>query len=244
MNAAKKRLLAHARRTWRGLTGAAVVVALICALIIIAQHTTPPLFQATAAGLSAAFVCSALVVAVLTLLSNRRDRQTDRVHSLHQELTAGDIGEVRVRLGNFLRRASGPTGHARDVPWRNGGDPVRVVAPDDLLDGPLSHYSPESENSLATPRRDLTLLLRFFERARIAQTAGAVDDAAFCVLIGRHATWWDLAIVDDGGTSRVPLAELARWANDYAEAHPQKDGMSNWSSSRQRDFPSKFGNQT
>jgi hypothetical protein len=211
--------------------GMAIVVATVLSLTLPAKGLLPDQYTALATGIQALVVVVALFVAVLTLRSESRNRRVDRVHELHRELTTGEVGEARARLGAFLRS--------------NGtqSDPVRITTLDELRKGPLNSYPSNQEEQFAKPRRDATLILRFFERARIAQTGQTVDDTMFAALIGHYAGWWALAIPDSGTTSRRPLTALADWANEYAAKHPKADGLTQWATSRKRDFPSKFALQ-
>jgi hypothetical protein len=135
-------------------------------------------YTAWAAGVQAVVVLFALGVALVTYLGDSRDRRVDRVFALHQELTTGEVGESRRRLGAFLRERGTPT------------NPVYSVSIQELrLDKASFQYANPNGR---TPGADASVLLRFFERSRTAQATGSLDDRMFAALVGRHATWWEL----------------------------------------------------
>lgn len=207
--------------------GGLVILIVVLVLALSAPWLDPNQYSALASAIQTMVVVLALFVAVQTLRWDSSNKRIDRVHELHRELTTGEVGAARARLGAFLRA----NGTERD--------PVRITSLGEMREGTYSTYT--NEEASAKPRRDATLILRFFERARIAQAGNAVDDALFAALIGRHAAWWDCAIAGAEATSRRPLGALADWANEYAERHPEVSGLDDWGTSRQKDFPSLFG---
>lgn len=208
-----------------GLIVGVVVLAVLVTLIVAAPFLQADQYSALASGIQTLVVVVALFVAVQTLRWDSSNKRIDRVHDLHRELTTGEVGAARARLGAFLRNAGGTDG------------PVRITTLTELREGSLSSY-PEGGGVDAAPRRDATLILRFFERARIAQVGHAVDDEVFAALIGRHAAWWDCAIARSDSISRRPLRALAEWANSYTKRHPDVPGLEDWGVSRRKDFPS------
>lgn len=184
--------------------------------------TTPEWFTAYATGIQAAGVIAALAYAARSLHADNHDRRVDRVLDLHEMLISGDINDARARLVQHLR-SLGVDGRARTV---------RVAQLEQ--DRGLSTYR-RPEDAPHQPSRDLALILRFFERANGARTAGSTYEPLFHQLIAGHAGWWDLAIVED--PSRVDsrplgaLRDLARWGNDYAA-----NSTPGWGTTRARDF--------
>lgn len=190
---------------------------------------------AQAVGVVATLILAALgfSVAALTLASNQRDARVDRVLGFHVELTGpGPTGVGRSRLARFLRERG-------TAPW------VRYqVGIQQLLHDPQLNSYPQAYGAgTTTPHMDLMLVLRLFERIRVAQVAGLLDDRLIASLVGRHAGWWDLAIKDDSeDTQRVPVAYLANWCNRYRNEYKSSsdedpEGFENWWTDRQRAFP-------
>lgn len=174
------------------------------------------------------FAALGIRVAARTLRSDQRDRRVDRVLAFHEELTgSGPTGVARSRLARFLREEGGP------------GSVVLQVSREQLVeDRELQNYPAQPDTSASTPHVDLTLVLRLFERIRIAQVAESLDDHLLASLIGRHAGWWDLAIAEDGtDTLRIPLERLATWCEAYRDAHKDQPGFENWGNSRRLAFP-------
>jgi hypothetical protein len=66
---------------------------------------------------------------------------------------------------------------------------------------------------------DDAALLRFCERAWLAQRSGALDDPTAARLIGRPAVRWDRALAHDDQDGRWALTALAAWAEAYARDH-------------------------
>ncbi|WP_157545755.1 hypothetical protein [Hamadaea tsunoensis] len=165
-------------------------------------------WAAWAAVVQAAAVAPALIVATAALRGERNDRQVDRVLALHQELVAGDLGEVRLRLSERVRR---------EGPGR--GEPLRR----DELD--------------SSARRDLAHLLSYFERVEAARLAGSVNRELLTELIGRHAAWFDIGIAYDNRKIREALHSLAMAVNEHACAGmDRRVHLSDWGASRRSDF--------
>jgi hypothetical protein len=183
--------------------------------------------SAWAATLQTIGLLGTLLFAAETLYSDQRDRRVDRVLAFHEELTAGPTGEARARLARFLREQGEPDGA------------VLQVSRQQLIDDPkVQKYSANSDAGASTPHVDLTLILRLFERVRIAHAAESLDEHLLASLIGRHAGWWDLAIAeDDQDTLRIPLKKLGAWSNTYRDAHKDQPGFENWGQSRNEAFP-------
>jgi hypothetical protein len=186
-----------------------------------------------ATAVQAIFVVMALLVAaaslrvaVATLESDSRDRRVDRVIALHEELMSGTTGGGRSRLARLLRS--------------RGSAGVCLQVSRDQLRGntDVSAYDEASDKASGSPAHDLTLLLRFFERADIARTAGTLDELLLVALVGRHAGWWDLAIARDDNTARIPLQRLAGWCQQYVDEHPDEEILAGWGRMRALDFPS------
>lgn len=222
--------------------GIAVVLGTWTTLMIVAlrtQRTDTAYWGAVVGGIQAAVVVMVLVIGLWTLRRDSRDRRVDRVYALHKELTVGEVGASRARLGSYLRKGN-PTHRENDA-----ADLVARVTLSDLRDCVYARQPPEADKNVeepfAQPRRDATMVLRFFERAWAARTGDSLDDAMFCALIGRHATWWDDAISSlKVTTGRRPLLTLAAWANDYQAKHPKSPGLENWRNTREEDFPSLY----
>jgi hypothetical protein len=180
-------------------------------------------FSAAASGLQALFLVPALTLAVATLLSDSRDRRVDRVTTLHTELTSGELDEARRRLVKHLRE------HGPD-------NKPRVVSRHELdKDQTLSKYS---NGQPSRPLDDTNRLLRYFERAEAMRLAGSLFEPLLVQLIGRHATWINLAIEPEANnTLRRSLSNFADWANEYAESNKHRfPYLADWGSSRTKDF--------
>jgi hypothetical protein len=163
----------------------------------------PGRYSAYAARLQAFGIVTAFLVGAIAIYLDGRDRRVDRVYSLHRELTVGELDDARRRLVDHLRKHSGP------------GPLQRRYSPDELrVDSSLNHY--DSHQQDFTPRSDLGLLLRFFERTRLVREVGSAHDAVFVELVGRHAGWWNCVIKNDNRKSRKGLMELGTWADDFA----------------------------
>jgi hypothetical protein len=183
-------------------------------------------YSAYAAGFQAFGIVIAFLVGAFAIYTDGRDRRVDRVYSLQQELTLGELDDARRRLYDHLKEHSG------------SGPPWRRYSPEELRGDPaLNHYSGPHQDF--TPRSDLGHLLRFFERARLVREAGSADDAVFVELIGRHACWWSCVIKNENRKSRKGLMELAVWADGFANKNKNRyDYLQDWGKTRMEDFGS------
>jgi len=181
-----------------------------------------------AVGLVAAllFAAEEIRLAARTLESDRRDRQVDRVLAFHEELTTGSTGQARSRLARFLRLKA-PAGDACLQVTR--GQLTTAVE--------LSQYPDDFGADGSTPRHDLTLLLRLFERVRIANEGDTLDHHLLVALLGRHAGWWDLAIVRENTSARLSLQRLAEWTEEYRADHASSGVFEHWGEVRRATFP-------
>jgi hypothetical protein len=180
-------------------------------------------YASLTAGVQAAGVVIALGLGAATLMRDNRDRRVDRVLALHQELMTGDIWQARYRLVRHLRKL-GKDGKSRPVSRQ------------ELINDPtVSRYPPEES---ASPLIDADLLVRFFERADAARRTDALHLPLFAELIGRHALWWDTAILDNPGwATRIHLAEMAAWCHQYVEENrSRRPDVMRWMAAVQRDF--------
>jgi hypothetical protein len=109
------------------------------------------------------------------------DRRVDRVYGLHRDPTTGEVDIARRRLTRHPYRL--PREEVKES--QSTKRYVRRVSRWDLEDGPFSKYKTAADKRTSDPRRDLGVVLRFFERARIQRESGSVDDAVFVELIGR-----------------------------------------------------------
>lgn len=155
-------------------------------------------------------VVPAVLLGAETLRRDRKDRRTDRVLALHQELV-GDLNETRRDLNDRVRGAGSPI-----------TQPITVKEPGKSAD------------------RGIAQMLRFFERSDEMRLAGAVDDALLIKLIGSHAVWWDIAIAyDETSRPRRVLHRFAIAANEYAHArrtHRRHPEFADWGRTRRLDF--------
>jgi hypothetical protein len=195
---------------------AAFVVLLLVLGLAIAGVFSDSVYAKLTNGAQAVGVVIALSVAAATLLADSKDRRLDRVLALHKELTSGETHHARARLVDHLRAL----GH---------GGKARTASHVDLIeDSVLAHYASMTDR---TPRLDLNIIIRFFERANAARLAKAVHLATFADLVGGHALWWDRAIVDTGsewGAIRH-MRELAAWTQQYAHHVAAADAhMKGW----------------
>ena len=166
----------------------ALLVVLLLALPV--PWLAPDRYQAYTSALQAVGVLATLGIAAATLRGDSRDRRVDRVLELHHELISGETGAARTRLGAHFRRNG-------TKPW------VLQATIDQLADGHVGISSKYQDASIKrrrwvrrqpawppeTPRDDAALLLRFFERAWLAQATGSLDDSMCASLIGTHAGW-------------------------------------------------------
>lgn len=201
-----------------------ILLSLVLILALPAPWLTTEKYSNYALSVQAIGVLATLGIAVATLRDDSRDRRVDRVLALHQELTSGETGAARVRLVQHLKE------HGKN-------SRVLQVTTAQLRDraSKLSRYKDSSVNE--TPGDDVGLLLRFFERAWLAQATGSLEDSMSASLIGAHAGWWDRAIRPSSSHSRAALAALSAWANTFAEDHASESQFINWGKTRQRDFP-------
>ncbi|MBV1853396.1 hypothetical protein [Catellatospora tritici] len=162
-------------------------------------------YDALTGGVQAVGVVAALGLAAATLARDNRDRRVDRVLALHQELMTGDLWQARQRLVTHLTKLG------QDQRKKGEPDRVRRVTRTDLRrDGDASVYA----DGTGSPRIDADLIVRFFERAEAARRTHSLHLPLFGELIGRHALWWNVALIADDRTwtSRQSLTELADWA--------------------------------
>jgi hypothetical protein len=198
-------------------------------ILLPAIWLTPERYSAYAGAVQAFGVLVALIIAVGTLRTDTKDRRVDRTLQLHQELTSGEIGEARRRLGIHFRE-------------KGSGTIVGRAHIADLRDDPgMSKYTLFPEES---PYQDVNLLMRFFERARLVQVRESIDEPLFVELIGRHAAWWESALLPDQTNARLALKELASWVNQYARDHRSDyQFLKNWGLTRARDFRDPSGTE-
>jgi hypothetical protein len=164
------------------------------------------------------------------------DRRVDRVYGLHAELTTGEMDGARRRMTRHIFAQPRyvvklEKGQTRDILPR--------LSRQDMREGALSSYSDARDLEQSDPGRDTGLLLRFFERARMQQLAGSVDDPVFVELIGRHAAWFNSALKEDNSKTRRALMELGMWADRRAdELKATHSYLSDWGQSRLEAFGS------
>ena len=203
--------------------GCIIGVLILAALLISTSLLSANQYGSLASAIQAAAVIPAIAIAALALTRDSRDKRVDRVLDLHKELHSNDLEEAKARLTAHLRK------HGID-------GKIRPTSREELRDDPvLSRYD---SNSQFSPKADADLLFRFFERADVARLSNSVEAPLLVELIGRAATWWDLAIT--GVIDEVPrshLKELAEWSNDFAIDHRHKYSyLQNWGSNRNREF--------
>jgi hypothetical protein len=158
-------------------------------------------YAAYAAGVQAFGLVLALGLGAWTLDISTRNQAVDRVLALHAELTTGEVDRARRNLAEHLRNL-GSDAH------------VRVVSGRDLRsDSALKTYPGDRTY---TPLEDAVVVVRFFQRVRVAQVLGSLDDEMTVALIGEHAAWWNRAILDRGHSSRRALSDLAEWVDAYS----------------------------
>jgi hypothetical protein len=99
----------------------------------------------------------------------------------------------------------------------------------------LSRYEADGDH---LPIRDVNLILRFFERVNAARTARSVDLPLLAELVGRHATWLDLAIKrENDQVPREPLHDLAAWSDEFVARNRNRyPYFRNWGTNRHEDF--------
>lgn len=142
--------------------------------------TTPALwlnngqYTALATAVQAFGVVVALGLATETLITDSRDKKTDRTLDLHAQLVlSGPLNTARVRLVDHLRK------HGSDRQ-------VISVTRDDLTPEKNGRFSAYADGD-AIPVHDTNLVLRFFERANAALAAGIIDYPLFHELLAGHA---------------------------------------------------------
>jgi hypothetical protein len=218
---------------WRSRYTAVALFGVIVWTVLVAlpgAWWTPDKYSAWATGLSTIAVVLALALAVVTLRTDVKGRQVDRTLSLHTEFTSGEINDARLRLVNHLREHGSTNSSGHRMPRR--------VSVEELHAGSgMSSYGP---NIQSNPKDDLSKILRFFERARLVRDAGSADDPLFVELIGRHACWWNCALIRNSsrGTRRA-LMQLGLWCDAFAGKHKRRYSyLAGWGDARTRDFGS------
>jgi hypothetical protein len=212
-----------ASRTRPYVLGCVVGVLILAALLISASLLNANQYGALASTIQAVAVIPAIAIAALALTRDSRDTRVDRVLDLHRELNSSDMADAKVRLAAHLRK------HGID-------GKVRPTSREELRDDPvLSKYGPDSPFN---PRVDVDLILNFFERADVARASNTVEPQLLVELIGRSATWWNLAIT--GIMDEMPrshFSELADWADDFVLKHQNRYSyLRNWGRNRNREF--------
>jgi hypothetical protein len=206
---------------------AVVLLSVICALLTLvpAIWLSAERFGAYATALQALGVLAAIIIALSTLQSDSRDRRVDRTIGLHEQLTSGDIGDARRRLARHLRDLGNPAATVRRTAMSSLRDDAQCSRYDPVLDG-------------RNPFDDVEVIVRFFERCRLVHLRGSVDEPLFVELLGRHAAWWNKALLPDHTNARRALAELATWAEGCAAANRGRyHFLANWGLTRAADFP-------
>ncbi|HST83053.1 MAG TPA: hypothetical protein VLL08_15065 [Kineosporiaceae bacterium] len=201
----------------------------------------PDRYGAYAAGVQAAGVLLALIFAYVTLSSQNRAAaeslrsqvELDRVSrtlGFHEAMVSGEIQGARIRLIDHLRSlgvAQAPLGVSLETLRRSE------------YSSPESHSREWGESYRHTPFHDVSIVLRFFERAEPALKLGLVDEALLHRLLGRHIAWWDETIDrDEGEAVRYALSGLADWVWEFIQQHPDRSAyVANWVKNLARDFP-------
>jgi hypothetical protein len=191
----------------------------------------PEKYSAWASGLSTFAVVLALALGDVTLRTDVRDRQVDRTLSLHTELTSGEINDARLRLVDHLRDHGSTNSSGYRMPRRASVQELHAVSG-------MGTYGHAAESN---PKDDLSMILRFFERARLVREAGSADNPLFVELIGRHACWWNCALVRDSSRgSRRTLMQLGLWCDAFADKHQRRYAfLAGWGNARTLDFGSR-----
>jgi len=196
---------------------------ILATLLVLASLVTDSRYVALTAAIQAAAVIPSITIAGLALTRDSRDKRVDRVLELHRELHSPDLASAKARLTVHLML------HGTD-------GKIRPASREELAKDPaLSRY--EADDAFS-PRRDVDLILRFFERADVARIANSVESSLLVELIGRSAAWWNLVI--GGNVDEVPrshLQELAEWANNFAFRHKDRYSyLQNWGRNRDGEF--------
>lgn len=158
-------------------------------------------YAAWTSALQAFGLLLAFLLGLATVGSDARHRRVDRTYALHQELTNGEIDDARRRLGEFLRERDS-AGMAAG--WKRlSRERMRRFNRENVYPNDPTH----------SPLIDSGRLIRFFERARLVQLTGGVDDDTFVALLGSHIVWWDCALKLDSSPARMTLRLLADWAD-------------------------------
>jgi hypothetical protein len=215
----------------------AVVAGVLWLLIVSVPgfFTSPTRYEAYATGVQAVGLVLALLLAAwtldvgaTTLRTDVKDRRVDRTLALHEELTSGETDKSRRRLLVHLRDHA-PVGEKYLAITRQELGAMAIH----------SRYSSAAPPE-ATPFSDAGVLLRFFERAQLAQQAHTIEPSMFVELIGRHATWWNALFKQENTNPRQALKALSDWSDDFAKTHRDKYSyLTSWGQSRLRDFPVK-----
>lgn len=213
---------------------AALAVGGLCAAAIFA----PAAAQGPIQGVVQA---SAVVIAVTSLWAGMHNRKVDRVLELHRELTTGQLGDARTRLGWLYRRNRMPDKHLPRLPRFElpRGAYIDVTLP---VESPGQVVGAKSEappviNDEPSPRKDADRILRYFERVCAAQVRGSLDNRTAALLLGWHAAWWDRAVITDADDqTALPLRRFADWARRYASRQSADEEFAYWSARTDRDF--------
>ena len=169
----------------------------------------------------------ALVIAVIAQAGDIGNRKVDRVLELHREMTSGQTGDARTRLGWFYRHS------------RSNGTLPRLTRAQLKSE---TYKESDMDCAAPTPRLDSDRLLRFFERVNAARDQGSLDDYSAALLLGRQATWWDRAIRrDDDDPTRRPLAVFADWSSDFVRGKANDPRFAGWATRTELDFPQSEG---
>jgi hypothetical protein len=219
----------------------ALVVVAMLAVFAPAFWLVPERYAAYASGVQAAGVLLALIFAYVTLSSQNRAAaeslksqvELDRVSrtlGFHEAMVSGEIQGARIRLIDHLRSLGVAQAPLRVSLKNLRSDEYASTGPDSREWG---------ENYRHTPFHDVSIVLRFFERAEPALKMGLVDEVLFHRLLGRHIAWWDETIErDEGEAVRYALSGLADWVWEFIQQHPDRSAYAaNWVKNLVKDFP-------
>jgi len=212
-----------ARMTKRALWLVGAVTLLIGLILLPTAWLDMERFKVWISIVQAVGLIMALTFTTLTFRRDSKDRRVDRVLALHAELMSDPVASARRRLVRLIRS-------------RTKDGKVLRLSRDELRTNPeYKIYSFSSDNH---PFEDSSIVLRFFERATAALAADAVYKPLFVELLGRHATWWDIALEPEGvSVPRKPLEDLARWSNEFTREHARAfPYLEGWGVNRERDF--------